>query len=1523
MWICLPARAGTWVAITRAAPASVDTVLLLSDGTVMAANAGRSAWYRLTPDSRGSYINGTWSTLAAMHDTRLYYSSAVLRDGRVFVAGGEYGSGKSTAEVYNPLNNTWTYTPPSFQSFSDSVSKILPNGNVLVAPVGPSPSGRTIMYDPVANAWVAGGKLFRGSYQDEASWVKLPDDSILTIDPFGANSERYIPSSNSWVNDAAVPVTLYDPYGSELGPAFLLADGRAFFLGSDGHTAFYTPSGTTAPGTWAQGPDFPNGQGMPDAPAAMMVNGKILCVTSAKPTSANHFPTPASFYEYDPVANSFASVSVPGPLTNLQQYVTRMLDLPDGTVLFSHSSSQLFVYQPDGSAFAAGKPAITSINFNPDGSFHLTGTLLNGISEGAAYGDDAQMNSNYPLIRLTNSNGNVYYARTYNWSSTSVMTGTRPLTTEFVVPSSQVAGAFTLVVSANGNASDPLPFTTTIWTGVVNGDWDTNTANWLKSSVASNYNQADFVIFDDSVSGASNVTVTMTLTPGGLLFKNARTNYFLSGSGAIGGSGGVILSGAANVTLAETGGDTFSGGIIVNSGTLMLDTANGAASGGMSIGPGASVFVGMNDSNGSLPAGTVTNNGAIIFNQTSDVLLANAVSGNGSLTKNNTNTLTLTGVNTWTGSTLISAGTVALSGSGAIAGSTNINIAAGASVAASNRVDGTLTLSAGQNLQGNGSVAGSLAGLPASGVMPGASAAIGTLKVYSNVSLQGVITMKIAPLLGANDLLYASTISYGGVLNISNLSAQSLTVGASFPLFMASNYSGAFSAIYPVIPAPGLAWNTNNLTVDGSISVTYQPGDTWTGGVHGNGNWDTNIINWSNSGLPTNYNQGDMVTFDDSVIGTSSVILALPLTPGQVSFDNSSSNYFFSGSGSLLLTNGLTKNLAGTVTLAETGGDSISGGVAVNGGTLILDTLNSAIAGNANVAAGATLELGLNDTNGALPSGTLLLNGRLILNRTNNFTISNPIAGSGSLNKSNTDLIKISHNNSAWTGEVNVAQGTLQIGAVNALGSGTNVLITINNGATLDINGISGTNAVVASGSGAAGNGAIVNNSGVAASPALARLTLSGNTTIGGVGRWDLRPAGGSADTAGDAYASLSTGSQPYSLTKTGANFIGIVSANVDPALANVYVQAGTLDLEGDLPGLGNPASNIVVSSGATLEFYNLGAALSKAVLLNDGASILNSSGGNTLNKSLVLSTNSSGGPGSCAFNIGGSFLAINAGVISGPGNLIKSGTATLRLYGANTYRGSTAINAGTLALYTSGSILSSSNIYIASGATLRATDRTDFTFALTNGQTLQGNGTLTGMLTARAGSTLTAGPNFTTIGTLTVSSNVTLQGSTIMKVDTISGANDALTGSTMTYGGTLTVSNISPRALAAGNSFRFFKATHYAGSFSAINPAKPGLGLQWNKSNLNVNGSLAVAALPQPGIVSFSFAGANLVINATNGVAGSTYSVLMSTNIGLPLAQWMPISTSVLNANGNFTITASNSVAPTAPQQFYMLRAQ
>jgi hypothetical protein len=390
-----------------------------------------------------------------MHDTRFAYSSVVLRDGRVFVAGGEYGTGTATAEVYDPISNTWTLAPPSGQSFVDSICKILPNGDVLVAPVFANLCGRTVIYHPNLNTWSAGPLLLNACDQDEASWVKLADESILTVDPFGTNTERYVPALNQWVNDSTVPVSLYDP-SREIGPALLLPDGRAFFLGGTGHTALYTPSGDITPGAWTPGPDIPNGQGMSDAPAAMMVNGKIFCVVGP----AGSPSAPSAFYEYDPIANSFTAVNGPtGATENISAQDVALLDLPDGTVLYSDLSSTLYVYTPNGSPLATAKPTITSVVQNPDGSYLLTGTLLNGISEGAAFGDDLQMDSNYPLVRLSDTNGNVFYARTYNWSSTGVMTGSTPETTEFTLQSVLPAGPYSLVVVANGVSSDPIAFT--------------------------------------------------------------------------------------------------------------------------------------------------------------------------------------------------------------------------------------------------------------------------------------------------------------------------------------------------------------------------------------------------------------------------------------------------------------------------------------------------------------------------------------------------------------------------------------------------------------------------------------------------------------------------------------------------------------------------------------------------------------------------------------------------------------------------------------------------------------------------------------------------------------------------------------------------------------------------------------------------------------------------------------------------------------------------------------------------------
>jgi len=274
-WTAWRAEAGgTWFALAHPPPGGVDNALLLSDGTVICGDGGQT-WRRLTPDIHGSYVNGTWSQIASTKYSRLFFSSQVLTNGNVYVAGGEYGNGINHAEVYDTLNNAWTDVPqPSANpNYSDAVSKMLPNGNVLQGTTG----GGVWIYNPVLNNITAAASARN---QNEACWVRLPNDNILTIDAFGMQSEHYVPSLNTWYNDGNVPVSLYG-VGGELGAGFVLPNGTVFYIGGTTHTAIYTPgSSLTAAGTWVAGPDMvfgTNGLGAVDAPAAMMVNGQILC----------------------------------------------------------------------------------------------------------------------------------------------------------------------------------------------------------------------------------------------------------------------------------------------------------------------------------------------------------------------------------------------------------------------------------------------------------------------------------------------------------------------------------------------------------------------------------------------------------------------------------------------------------------------------------------------------------------------------------------------------------------------------------------------------------------------------------------------------------------------------------------------------------------------------------------------------------------------------------------------------------------------------------------------------------------------------------------------------------------------------------------------------------------------------------------------------------------------------------------------------------------------------------------------
>jgi hypothetical protein len=220
---------GTWTALTNLEPnENMGIMLLMTDGTVMCHNqTGLSVgtgWDKLTPDASGSYVNGTWTTTASMTNDRLFFASQVLPNGKLFVAGGEYGQGDTAGEVYDPVADLWHATGAVVgkDDIYDGNSEILPNGVVLVGVQLSSGSATCLYYTPNTNAWTSAPSSPLN--HDEAEWLKLPDSSILFVGINGTAACRFRPQTNTWISDAPTPVSLYDTYGSEAGSALMLPD---------------------------------------------------------------------------------------------------------------------------------------------------------------------------------------------------------------------------------------------------------------------------------------------------------------------------------------------------------------------------------------------------------------------------------------------------------------------------------------------------------------------------------------------------------------------------------------------------------------------------------------------------------------------------------------------------------------------------------------------------------------------------------------------------------------------------------------------------------------------------------------------------------------------------------------------------------------------------------------------------------------------------------------------------------------------------------------------------------------------------------------------------------------------------------------------------------------------------------------------------------------------------------------------------------------------------------------------------
>ena len=455
------------------------TMLLLTDGTVLVHEEPRNGqnWYKLTPDIRGSYVNGTWAKVASLPSgySPLFFGSAVLADGRVVIEGGEFNNRKEVwttlGAVYDPVQNQWTsVTPPSgWSHIGDGTSTILPNGTLMQVDCCDTPPMAALL-DAKTLTWTPTGANKFDVYTREGLTL-LPNGNVLDIDTYvfkyqsdGKNSEIYDPNTGAWSSAASTVVQLWDSAANcggrhkanhEIGAAVLRPDGTVFATGANscaaGHTAIYDSSA----GTWAAGPDFPNRLNIADGPAALETNGKVVMMASPgfqKP--------PATFFEWD--GSSLTQIPGPPRASKDSSFPGHLLELPTGQLLFTDFSSDVEVFTPHGTYNKAWKPTVTSSPrvVTRGKSYGIHGTQFNGLSQGAMYNDDFQDATNYPLVRIVNlATKHVFYCRTHDHSTMAVATGSELVSTHFDVSVRMETGSSRLYVVANGIPSAPVAVT--------------------------------------------------------------------------------------------------------------------------------------------------------------------------------------------------------------------------------------------------------------------------------------------------------------------------------------------------------------------------------------------------------------------------------------------------------------------------------------------------------------------------------------------------------------------------------------------------------------------------------------------------------------------------------------------------------------------------------------------------------------------------------------------------------------------------------------------------------------------------------------------------------------------------------------------------------------------------------------------------------------------------------------------------------------------------------------------------------
>ena len=598
------------------------------------------------------------------------------------------------------------------------------------------------------------------------------------------------------------------------------------------------------------------------------------------------------------------------------------------------------------------------------------------------------------------------------------------------------------------------------------------------------------------------------------------------------------------------------------------------------------------------------------------------------------------------------------------------------------------------------------------------------------------------------------------------------------------------------------------LTIDTPANLVWQGGNP-------NTNWDlATTANWTAGSGPVVFNSGDNVTFDDSSIWPLVTLVGNNLAPTLLT-ESASQNYTFTGSGAITGPGALLKSGSGTLIISNA--NSYTGTTTISGGGTLIARNNQALGNGPLITlAGGKFEAG------QVGSATV---GWTNINVTTDSTIQNDVGSTFGL---------------VILGTLNGTPGatlTFASGVPISSSSTTPERIRLYGAFTNSLN-------IVIAGNATANE--------IELAPYLPAGNQVYNGAISGVeGRFTMRGTGtailNGTNTFNDSGVSANgNGPSGYSVLLSSGNVgVGIDSVSSSPpTIDSSPLGTGMLGIQ---VGAEGGTSRLFASGGAHTVANPVGytSTTNTVTFILGGTNMLTLSGEFSLSRAADSANNAT----NRTLQVTNTALTVLSGVVDDPAGtgcgLIKTGNGVLALNGTNTYTGPTIITNGTLLV--NGSIVS--------------------TNVLINAGTLGGSGIINSAVTNLAGGTLAPGAGTNVAGTvLTINSNLTLLGNTIIKVSHSNQTNDTVVSSgTIAYGGTLTMATSGgDTAFVLGNTYHLFTtAGGYNGNFASIQPG-PGPGLGWSNDVANRGNFIVVVSTEVAPVPGFSGTPTNIFVTQT-----------------------------------------------------------